>query len=217
MIVPIGTAKGGPGKSTTAFNLVIALMQKGHEVVLVDADDLQSVTKWNYLRESKPDIHCYSLRGDIGQGLRNLDSKYDYVIVDLEGGITQELVSALEVAHLILCPMEPSQLDVNTLPDFLKVIDKARWSNPELMSRFYLSRCQPLCSMDDANGTAKTLNQFDGVDLLKSRIYINKAFSASVPLGLSVLEMGDKGQKAKDNFFELFEELNEVLEYEAAN
>ncbi|NOI66891.1 AAA family ATPase [Vibrio sp. 99-8-1] len=216
MIIPIGTAKGGPGKSTTAFNLTVALMQKGYDVVLVDADDLQSVTKWNYLRETKPDIHCYSLRGDIGQGLRNLDSKYHYVIVDLEGGITQELVSSLEVADLVLCPMEPSQLDVNTLPDFLKIIEKARWSNKHLKSRFFLSRCQPLCNMDDAIGTAETLKHFDDVDLLDTRIYINKAFSGSVPHGLSVLEMGDKGKKARDNFLELFHELKEVLGYEDA-
>ncbi len=58
------------------------------------------------------------------------------MIVDLEGGITQELVSSLEVADLVLCPMEPSQLDVNTLPDFLKIIEKARWSNKELKSPF---------------------------------------------------------------------------------
>ena len=211
MIICITTAKGGPGKTTTASNLAVCLAQDGHDVCCIDADEIMALTKWFSYRDSGVEIHNSSMRGDISRSLKNIHSRYEIVIVDLHGGITPELITAMLVSDLLLCPMEPSQLDIDTLPDFFKEIDKARLINSELEVRYFLSRCQPLTTMDNAIEVGEMLSEMEEVNLLKTRICINKRFIDAFPLGKGVVEM-ENADKAKENFLQFYKEVKELIQ-----
>ena len=61
MIILIGSQKGGCGKSTTAVNISAELANKGHDVVLVDADRQSTAANWAMDRaENKalPKVNC---------------------------------------------------------------------------------------------------------------------------------------------------------------
>lgn len=213
MIITIGGCKGGPGKTTTTVNLAVALALKGRDVLVIDADDQLATTKWFSYRDEQQgvvEINHAIAEGNISQTLLNFHKKYEIILVDVAGGRTLELEAALKVSDLVLCPFEPSQLDLNTFPDFIQIIESAKVYNSKLKERFYLNRCAPLLTLDNQQEVVAALEQMPEITLLKTRMYINKYFGKSFPLGLGVLEVPE-ATKAQDNFNDLINELMESV------
>ncbi|MGS1718604.1 division plane positioning ATPase MipZ, partial [Klebsiella pneumoniae] len=107
MITVIGSNKGGASKSTTATNIAIALALRGKDVCLLDADLQSSAAKWHASREEAdllPRITLIQKYGNISQTLRQLDEKFDHVIVDVAGRNSRELANAGAVADIIIAP-----------------------------------------------------------------------------------------------------------------
>ncbi|EOA3782620.1 AAA family ATPase [Vibrio vulnificus] len=213
MIITIGGCKGGPGKSTTTVNLAVGLSKQGRDVLVIDADDQLATSKWFSYRNEQfnvVEINHAIAEGDISQTLLNFRKKYEVVLVDVAGGRTIELEAALKVSDLVLCPFEPSQLDLNTFPDFIQLIESAKVYNPKLKERFFLNRCAPLVSLDNQLEVIDALRKMPEITLLDTRIYTNKYFGKTFPLGLGVLEVPE-ATKAQENFNELLEELRECV------
>ncbi|WGY45249.1 AAA family ATPase [Vibrio sp. ABG19] len=213
MIITVGGCKGGPGKSTTTVNLAVGLALQGRDVLVIDADDQLATSKWFSYRsehQSVVEINHAIAEGNISQNLTSFHKKYEVIIVDVAGGRTIELEAALKVSDLVLCPFEPSQLDLNTFPDFIDIIESAKVYNPTLKERFFLNRCAPLITLDNQQEVVQALSEMPEITLLKTRMYINKYFGKTFPLGLGVLEVPE-ATKAQDNFNELLHELREDL------
>ncbi|HDY8174786.1 TPA: AAA family ATPase [Vibrio vulnificus] len=213
MIITIGGCKGGPGKSTTTVNLAVGLSKQGRDVLVIDADDQLATSKWFSYRNEQlnvVEINHDIAEGNISQTLLNFRKKYEIVLVDVAGGRTIELEAALKVSDLVLCPFEPSQLDLNTFPDFIQLIESAKVYNPKLKERFFLNRCAPLVSLDNQLEVIDALRKMPEITLLDTRIYTNKYFGKTFPLGLGVLEVPE-ATKAQENFNELLEELRECV------
>ncbi|BAC96896.1 conserved hypothetical protein [Vibrio vulnificus YJ016] len=213
MIITIGGCKGGPGKSTTTVNLAVGLSKQGRDVLVIDADDQLATSKWFSYRNEQlnvVEINHAIAEGNISQTLLNFRKKYEIVLVDVAGGRTIELEAALKVSDLVLCPFEPSQLDLNTFPDFIQLIESAKVYNPKLKERFFLNRCAPLVSLDNQLEVIDALRKMPEITLLDTRIYTNKYFGKTFPLGLGVLEVPE-ATKAQENFNELLEELRECV------
>ena len=118
MITIIGCNKGGAAKTTTAVNVAIGLALQGNDVCLVDADAQRSASRWYAEREladMSPTLTLIEKRDNISQTLRNLDQKYDHVIVDVAGRNSRELITGGTVAHQIIAPHQCSQLDLDTI------------------------------------------------------------------------------------------------------
>ncbi len=214
MIITIGSIKGGPGKTTTALNLAVAMAKDGADVICIDADKQMSLSKWFSYRECALSIHSASQLGDIARTLENFQSRYQHVICDVAGSDSEELSTALQVSDFLICPIEPSQLDLDTLPDFLKIIKYAKRYNRKLQVKYFLNRCQPIYTMDNTLEVAEILSDMDDIELLQAKVYINKQFVNAFSYGMSVLEV-PKANKARTNFMELHEELKEVFKSEA--
>ena len=103
-IILVGCNKGGSGKTTTAVNLAVALARE-HSVCLVDADRQRSASKWYERRENSNldlSITLIERLGNITQTLKNLAPNYDYLIVDVAGRNSRELITGAVVANIIL-------------------------------------------------------------------------------------------------------------------
>ena len=119
MIITIGSNKGGTGKTTTATNLAVALSFDCYDVCLVDADFQRSTSKWFQDRqESETESKLITLvekYDNISTTLKELNKKYDYVIVDVAGRNSREMITSLSVADILISPHQASQLDLDTI------------------------------------------------------------------------------------------------------
>jgi len=125
MIILIGSQKGGCGKSTTAVNISAELAGKAHDVILVDADRQSTANNWAMDRaENKdlPEVHCIQKYENIRNTLVDLDTRYEYVIVDAAGRDSRELRTGMTAANILIVPFRPSQPDLDTLPNMQEII-----------------------------------------------------------------------------------------------
>lgn len=147
MVLLIAGEKGGTGKSMTAVNLAVAMVIKGLEVVLIDADRQPTTNNWAQHRlneESLPLIPCFQMTGkDLLPFIQSISAKYANVIIDVGGRDTPELRSALLAADLLFSPISPSQFDAETIPKLEELIDAAKLVNTNLQTFAFICRANP--------------------------------------------------------------------------
>ena len=110
-IICIANRKGGVGKTTIATNLLIGFQQKG-KTILIDTDEQQSSMRWSKQRN---DINSEYIGSDLLDRLEQLDSEYDYILIDLAGRDSSLFREALLVADLLIVPTAASLFDLELM------------------------------------------------------------------------------------------------------
>ena len=207
MISIIGCNKGGAGKTTTATNIAVALVKKGNDVVVVDADAQRSFAKWVADREElkqEPGITLLEKQDNISQSLKALDNKYDHVIVDVAGKNSRELITGSTVADIIIAPHQSSQLDLDTLTELEEQLKVVRDLNPKLEILVYhaMASSNPKVRKNERDEFMEYIKEFPEFKLLKATGHYRKVYKDAIPLGRSVLEMDNK---------QAIEEINDLV------
>ncbi len=214
MILLVGGRKGGSGKSTIAMNICAALAKAGKDVMLVDADKQASSAGWSLERSTnKPDngaVHCVQKYDEIHKTLVDLDKRYDYVVVDAAGRDSPELRSSMVVAHTLLIPVRPSQLDLNTIPDMQKIINDSRIINPSLRVLAVLSMGPTNPIIQETNEAKEFLSEFPEIKLLTTIIRDRKIYRDSIPEGLGVVEINNASESARKAKIEIADLIKEI-------
>ena len=207
MIILIGSQKGGCGKSTIAINIAAYLANHNHDIVLVDADPQQSAANWVRDRDETnlPKVHCIQRYGDIKNTLKDLDSRYDHVIVDVAGHDSKELRTAMLVAHYLVVPFRPSQFDLDTLPHLSELIDQAQCFNENLQPFGLLTLAPTNPSVSEVQQANEYLSDFPLFKALSSVIHDRKVYRDVTGDGKGVIE--STNPKAIDEFNNLMKEL----------
>jgi len=196
MIILVGGEKGGTGKSTTAFNMVAYLGMKNKDVLLVDADPQLSSSKAiarrnkNYINLFK--IQGVQLSGDIYDGLSQLKSKYDFIVVDTGGRDSVELRSGLLIADIFITTIRPSQIDIDTLPDLNNITKKAKAMNRNLKSYALFTHSPTNPNMDDEKEAKAILDELPDFQQTTSTLFYRSAYWRTFGNGLSILDYIDK-------------------------
>ncbi len=207
MISIIGCNKGGAGKTTTATNIAVALVKRGNDVVVVDADAQRSFAKWVGDREEQnqePGITLMEKQDNISQSLKALDDKYDHVIVDVAGKNSRELITGATVADIIIAPHQSSQLDLDTLSELEEQLKVVRDLNPKLEILVYhaMASSNPKVRENERDEFIEYIREFPDFKLLTATGHYRKVYKDAIPLGRSVLEMGNK---------QAIEEINDLV------
>ncbi|AVR70946.1 MULTISPECIES: AAA family ATPase [Pseudomonas aeruginosa group] len=203
MIVIVGGNKGGSGKTTTVLNLAVALARReGKEVCLVDADPQRSSAKWHAEREESqilPAITLVEKRENIASTLKTLDAKFDYVLVDVAGRNSIELISGATVADVIIAPHQCSQLDLDTMEELQEQFERVRVLNPELRVLAYhsMASTNPAVKETERKEFLNYLQEFPSIESLEAVGFYRKAYRDAISNGQSVLE-GDNAQAAAE-------------------
>ena len=210
MIVIIGGNKGGAGKTTTATNLAVGLAQRGSDVCLVDADPQRSASRWHQDREESghmPSITLIEKRDNISQTLKSLADKFDYVLVDVAGRNSRELITGAVVADLILAPHQASQLDLDTLGELEQQTIRIRDLNPDLKVLIYhtMASTNPTVREAERREFLEYVGNFSEFVPLSAVGHYRKTYKDVIPLGLSVLE--HTNEQAKEEVNKLLQEV----------
>lgn len=191
-IIELASQKGGPGKTTAVVNIAAELARQGHDVLIVDADQgTQSASRWVTDRGENPSlpvVHSIQKSGNIRAALKDLASRYDFVIVDAPGHDSQEMRTALTVADVVIIPVRPSQLDLDTIARLVDLVDQARDMNPALKVLGLLSQVPTFSSSKEADEAKEFLNDYPEIPLLDGKMTLRKVYRDSIPEGKGVVE-----------------------------
>ncbi len=211
MIALIGGNKGGSGKTTITCNLSVALACSGFDVCLVDADKQGSAAKWNQEREASgatPVITLVQKYDNLTQTLQNLKGKFDYILVDVAGRNSREMITAATVADVMVAPHQCSQLDLDTLSELQEQVIRVRDLNPNLKIFVYqtMASTNPQVVESERKDFESYVNEFPEFRALKSVGRYRKIYRDVMSDGLSVLESQNTqaSEEVKDLFKEVF-------------
>jgi chromosome partitioning protein len=195
MILVIGSEKGGCGKSTLAINFAVMSALYGIDTLLVDADIQGSCNEFSQRRDElgiEPRLRVMMKQGrNLNRELSDLQNRYERIIVDTGGRDSPELRSSLLVAHAVLIPVQPTQLDLWATEKAFQVTDTAQDLNPNLQSLVVITRAHTNLQVSTARDAMDFLSEFPKIHLCETRIYERLAWQRSILEGRSVVELRD--------------------------
>jgi len=206
MILAIGNIKGGVGKTTLAVNIAIARALQGRDVLLVDGDQQQTAMTFTEIRTEKKGNAGYTAVSLCGAALRTqvrqMQPKYDEVIIDVGGRDTGSLRAALTVAHSLLIPVQPRSFDIWAVEQMADVLKEAREIND--LNAFAVINGADAQGHDNEDAI-KAAQETEGMTMLKIMVGRRKAFPNGAALGLSVLEHIPRDPKAVQELTDLID------------
>lgn len=198
MVIVFGNQKGGVGKTTLSTNTAVVLAQRGKDVLLLDTDNQTSSSVWCQERKvsfpDMPKIHNMSKSGEIDETLLDLSRRYQYVLVDIAGrGDSDELLSSMQVADILLMPFTPSAADTQTLHVMDRLVRNARRNNPKLKACACLNIVRTNAALQrELNAARDAVMGYQDITLMNTTIYDRVCYRDGYGIGLGVTEMDGK-------------------------
>lgn len=211
MIVLIGGEKGGTGKTTIATNLAAMRALSGRDVLLIDTDPQGSANYWAQTRDEEGIDARVACVQKFGKGLpreiKDLENRYEDIIIDAGGRDSVELRSALVVADKAFIPIQPSQFDIWTLGQMDELVETAKGFHPSLLAKVLISRSSTNPSVNEYAETCKLLSDFQNLVLAKTAIHDRIAYRKAAKDGISIEELKPKDTKAASEMTLLYSEV----------
>ena len=201
MIILIGGEKGGSGKSCLAQNITVALMNRGRDVLLLDADPQGTTTDWTKEREQNENLtNVLSVQasGDIRNTLKELSKRYTDIVIDAGGQDSEALRSAMTIASHMLLPFRPKRRDLKTLVNVEQMVKLARAVNPELITKAVITQCPALPSQVQRILDAKETCQSFGLSPLNAITVSRNVYDDADEDGYTVFEIGSDSKAAAE-------------------
>lgn len=210
----VGCTKGGVGKTTCATNFAAMEASFGRRVMLVDADKQLHASRWvarRLLHAKVPRVDTCILRGSLVEPLRTLASRYDVIVIDAGGADSQELRTALTVAHRAVIPFAPSQFDLEGVEDMAKLVRAARDFNEGLVAMCVVNMMETHVARQHVAAEAMAYLD-DQTPLFRAESHVcyrPSPFKASSSQGLACFEArGGAANRAADELARVLEELD---------
>lgn len=129
--------KGGGGKTTLALSLAVAAWQAGRRSLLLDLDPQASARRWGERRHwPAPQTRAVVPAGLLDNALKTaLLDGCDFAVLDTPGNSGEAAIAAARAADLVLIPLRPQVLDIETLDAARQMLALAGKSLPPWSSQ----------------------------------------------------------------------------------
>ena len=126
-VIVVLNQKGGAGKTTISVNMSARLTLMDSKVQLIDADYHQeSATTWAALNEGRYFDVVKMEAAQIKNHVRRNADVVDYFVVDCPPRANEDAGKFIEVADIILIPVQPSPYDVWACNDLIELIQRSK-------------------------------------------------------------------------------------------
>ncbi len=209
-VIAFTNQKGGCAKSTTAVHFAYWLVQKQHQVLLVDADAQRTSSIW--LTSLEPQIPTQVIQSpdELLEKLPDLAIAYDYLIVDGPAGLSESTRAILLRADLAVVPCQPTGVDLRSASDAIRLIHQAQSvRNGSPKAAVFLSRAIKGTKLLEE---AIALLSKTDIPILKSVIHQKQAIADTFGQGATVWSLsGRPAAESAGEFVKLFKEILAVL------
>lgn len=197
MITVVGNLKGGVGKSTLAFHLIIWLLKNNFKLKAIDADPQQTLSDIMQIREEENITPTVALSNQSLMLLSKSAGENGEVLIDIGTQDMYAFKQAILKADRILIPVMPSQADVWATQRFLKIIQDLRGDNlPELLA--IVNRGDPNKDNTDTLDTHEILGSIKQLSVLDYILYDNEDYRSALFEGQACFEFNSQGSAAKE-------------------
>lgn len=199
MIVTLLGQKGGIGKSTAAICLAMAALERGSDVLLVDADPQGTVRTWNDVaNESGVAVPTVIAMGASMHRPGQLDAVargYDLVLIDSPPRHGDIQRSALMVADAALLPCGPSAADAWALTATLEMVTEAQTLRERLQAAIVITRKQGRTTLGKS---ARAVLEQSGVTVLESELSYRISYQEALAAGSGVSQYCPRDPAARE-------------------
>lgn len=126
-ITAVVDEKGGTGKTTLSMNLGAAFAHAGHATAVIDLDPAAHSLRWAGRRG--PNGPKYpAVFGANPSNLRDdlAGMNFTRFVCDTPGALGAEMVAAIDIADLIIVPLQPSAIDLDALANTVAMIERRK-------------------------------------------------------------------------------------------
>lgn len=208
-VIAVVNQKGGCGKSTTAGHLCRWLDKRGSSVALIDCDAQGTSSTWIGAIAPCPaaTIAAMASADAVIEQLPDIADKYDYVVIDGPGGISDLTRAMLLRSDIALIPVKPTGADIRSAADAVRLIKQAqsvRGGPPH--AGLFLSM-----AVKGTNLKAESLEVLGGlgVGVLEAVIHQKQAIADTFGQQSTVFDMA--GRSAADSAREFEQLFNEAI------
>lgn len=195
-LVLVTNQKGGAGKTTTAVNLAAGLHRLEKKVLLVDADQQNSVVSWFANGEGQIPFPYHNLAGagrGIQKEIKKQIDKYEYIVIDGRPSLDVDISLLLIISDLVLLPLKPSVMDFHATLPLVREIEKAQSLNEDLKFALLLNQV-----VDERRLLARACEEAivaREYELLKTRIAYRECYPQAYAFGNTVFDSKDGAAK----------------------
>lgn len=122
IVIAVINIKGGTGKTTVAYSLSVYWDKRGSRVLIVDTDPQGTFAAFYIKRQDKGQIEGSGVAlSQLERHVKRNHGHFDYIVIDTPG-YPRELQSAIEIADVIVIPVQPSDADYHGAMQTLETI-----------------------------------------------------------------------------------------------
>lgn len=203
-VIAVANQKGGTGKSSCAVHLLHWCSQKG-STLLIDADSQESSTRW--IKDQDYNSQIERDPEDLFELAQEQADNYQYLIIDCPGSLGEVTKAAIYCSNLVLIPVQPGVLDVDSANKtfrHIKHAQKIRKDGTPNGLAFISRATKGTRALVEAK---EYLQQHPDIDLASSVIYQRQLIQDAPASRSTVFTMqGAKAKEVASFYSSLFEE-----------
>lgn len=200
VIVVVGHTKGGVAKTSLALALAIRRAGQGRDVLLVDADEQQTASKFATLRESletggaRYQTAAYTGRA-VRDQVRTLAPRFQDTVIDVGGRNTDSLRAALMVADRLIVPVPAASFEVWEVETMDELTGGALAMNEKLQAISVLSMADHRRARNNAEAIT-ALQEARHISYSGVVIHSRVSWQEAQAVGRAVFELAKQDAKA---------------------
>ncbi|MGE4396077.1 MAG: AAA family ATPase [Sulfurimonas sp.] len=203
-IISVAHDKGGVGKTTIATNIIVQLLQQHKSIDVIDLDPKKHLTRF-LARRQDPRIKLFEFNG-IKELRKLFDNNKGILIIDVGGLDSDQTRNAIAYSDVVITPLSDSQIELDGLMEFKKVIRSLQAARADLRATILLNRIHP-----NTNKTIEQLKEFiqqqpEVFKVFDTVVRDRAAYKNAYGEGKGVGEIGG-ADKAAEEIFNLVKEL----------